>query len=405
MSSVRRYDAVTVVRDGDGYVLGRRDGSEFVAVPEIGGQVMLWLQDGEPVEVVAARAGEQAGQEVDVEDFLTTLEEAGVLTEQEVDERPLFGRRAGRILFGPVALRILAVVVLAGLVLLVTDPALRPTYHDGVPFATPLFSLMTVMTTSMVLTIMHELAHKIAAAGLGVYGRISFGRRLFFIVAQTDLTGLWALPRRRRLVPLAAGLLVDSTVAATLIILQACVVLPPEVLVIVRLAVLLKVGGIVAQSAVYLRTDFYALFLVATGSRNLWALKGALARRLVRRATRADEETIAAATRREINWARFYLALYLPGILVATWYYLRFTLPATIKLVRLALAAIADSGLSLTGAGAVLALLLILVPASLGLFGALRAGVGVIRRNTLQVSGGVPGGPRSAQAPVLRSGG
>src|SRR5205807_814919 len=51
-----RFAAVTVVRDGDGYVLGRRGASDFVAVPEIGGLVVRWLQDGTSVGGCARRA-------------------------------------------------------------------------------------------------------------------------------------------------------------------------------------------------------------------------------------------------------------------------------------------------------------------------------------------------------------
>ena len=42
-----------------------------------------------------------------------------------------------------------------------------------------------------------------------------------------------------------------------------------------------------------MRTDVYALFALATRSRNLWATKGAVAWKLLRRATPADRELLA----------------------------------------------------------------------------------------------------------------
>jgi putative peptide zinc metalloprotease protein len=383
---MNRYQAVTVVADKDGYVLGRRESAEFVSVPEIGGQVLLWLQEGRTIDDVTFRAGELAGQEVDVEDFLATLENAGVLpavsdAEEVAGGRP-FGQRFGRIVFGPVGMLIQLGIVVAGLVELVRHAELRPTYSDYVPFSAPLPSLLTTMAVSMVLTVIHEMAHKLGAAGLGVYGRISFGRRLFFIVAQTDVTGLWALPRRQRFLPLAAGMLANAVMAALLVVVQVWWgdALGDSATAVARAIVMINVGAIIAQSAVYLRTDFYAILLVISGSRNLWALKGAVARQLIRRPTPDDLTLIESSRRAEIRWARCYLALYLPGIAVATWFYLRFTLRATLKLIRMAWSLITHSGLSLTGVAAALALLLIVVPTSLGLLGAARAAVATLRR-------------------------
>ena len=368
--------AVTVVPDGDGYLLGRKGSPDFVEVPEIGGKIVLWLQDGLSVDECAARAGEAVGEVVDVRDFLNDLTEAGVLADEvpPVDDGPPFGHRVGRFFFGPAGVTVQATLVLIGLVLLAVDPGLRPSYHDGVPFSVPLASLLTITVVSAVLTITHEMAHKLAAAQYGVYGRISFGRRLFFIVAQTDVTGLWALPRRQRAVPLAAGMLIDGSIMTILLVLQEFLGHDP----LVRLAVFLKIGGIVGQTAVYMRTDFYALFLVLTNSKNLWELKGAVFRRLIRRDNPRDLELIAAATSRELFWARVYLLLYIPGVTIAFSYYFGFTLRTTIQVIGLALSAVPTGGLA--AIGGVIALLVILVPMGFGLTGAARSAVAAIRR-------------------------
>lgn len=368
--------AVTVVPDGDGYLLGRKGSPDFVEVPEIGGKIVLWLQDGLSVDECAARAGEAVGEVVDVRDFLNDLTEAGVLADEAppVDDGPPFGHRVGRFFFGPVGVTVQSTLVLIGLVLLAVDPGLRPSYHDGVPFSVPLASLLSITLVSAVLTITHEMAHKLAAAQYGVYGRISFGRRLFFIVAQTDVTGLWALPRRQRAVPLAAGMLIDGSIITILLVLQEFLGHDP----LIRVAVFVKIGGIVAQTSVYMRTDFYALFLVLTDSKNLWELKGAVFRKLIRRDSPQDLELIAAATSRELFWARAYLLLYIPGVTIAFSYYFGFTLRTTIQVIGLALSAIPTGWLS--AVGGVITLLVILVPMGFGLTGAARSAVAAIRR-------------------------
>jgi putative peptide zinc metalloprotease protein len=72
-----RYQMINVVADGEGYILGRNGTTEFVAVPELGGQIVQWLQGGVSVADCATRAGDVAGQEVDVADFLADLETPG----------------------------------------------------------------------------------------------------------------------------------------------------------------------------------------------------------------------------------------------------------------------------------------------------------------------------------------
>ena len=94
-------------------------------------------------------------------------------------------------------------------------------------------------------------------------------------------------------------------------------------LAVVRALVLLKLTNLLFQIEIFMCTDVYALFALATRSRNLWATKGAVARRLLRRATPADRELLellAASGSREVRWATVYLALDVPGIAWATWY-------------------------------------------------------------------------------------
>jgi hypothetical protein len=87
------YAALTVVRDGAGYVLGRRGGTDFVAVPEIGGQVIHWLQDGASVGECERRAADLAGEPVDVSGFLDGLARAGLLPAAGPHSRGLRRRR------------------------------------------------------------------------------------------------------------------------------------------------------------------------------------------------------------------------------------------------------------------------------------------------------------------------
>lgn len=379
------YAALTMVRDGPGYVLGRRGGTDFVAVPEIGGQVIQWLQGGCGLRECERRAAEVAGEPVDVAGFLEGLAQAGLLPAAGpasggtaepgtaapgtaapgagADEPPAIApwqAAAGRVMFGRAGLAIQAVLAVTAAVVLLAVPGARPGPGDGVATGVPLASLLLLAALATALGLAHEAAHVLAAWAAGVPSRISIGRRMIFIVYQTDLTRLWSVPRRARVVPLLAGLLFDS--AATGILAVAGLILtghaPLLAIHLIRLAVLLNVGAIAFQFLIFLRTDVYALFVLATGCRNLWATKGAVARRAVGRAGSADRAVLAAAGRRETRWARVFLGLYLPGVAATGWYFAAFAVPATASIVRACAHALAAGPWSMAGAAAVLALAL-----------------------------------------------
>jgi hypothetical protein len=412
-------------------VLGRRGGTDFVAVPEIGGQVIQWLQGGAGLHECERRATEVAGEPVDVAGFLDGLAQAGLLPAAGVPSGETAEPRtvkpgtvepgtagpdggageppavtpwqaaAGRVMFGRAGLAIQTVLAVTAAVVLLAVPDARPGPGDGVATSVPLASLLLLAALATVLGLAHEGAHVLAAWAAGVPSRISIGRRMIFIVYQTDLTRLWSVPRRARVVPLLAGLLFDS--AATGVLAGADLILtghaPLLVIHLIRLAVLLNVGAIAFQFLIFLRTDVYALFVLATCCRNLWATKGAVARRAVGRAGPADRAVLAAAGRRETRWARVFLGLYLPGVAATGWYFAAFAVPATASIVRACAHALAAGPWSLAGAAAVLALALTAGSAAFVLAGLARSLArlaGQVRRRPAAAPAGAAGAALAA---------
>jgi putative peptide zinc metalloprotease protein len=358
-----RYADLSVVRDGDGYVLGSPHSADFVAVPALGGQVVRWLQEGRDPAECAELAARLAGEPVDVEGFLAGLAAAGLLSPQAGagNGAQVRGRRAGRILFGRTGLAAQCLLCAAAIVLMVTAPQTRPAYTDAIVTGVPLLSLLAVAGLGTASALMHEYAHVLAAAAAGVPGSVSISRRLFTIVYQTDLTRLWSVPRRARVIPLLAGILSDGATIGLLLLAEVTALshAPPPVAVVVRAIVFIKVAGIVFQLEVFMRTDLYALFVVATGCRNLWATKGAVARRAIGRASAEDRTVLASADRSEVAWAKVYLVLYVPGVAWSAWYFAVFVVPAIAKITAMSIGAVAGAGLfSVTGGAGAVALLL-----------------------------------------------
>jgi putative peptide zinc metalloprotease protein len=375
---VSRYGALSLVRDGDGYVLGSRYSRDFVAVPAIGGDVVRWLQEGYSVEECARRAEERIGEPVDVAGFVEGLASAGLLPEAEEEvlpAPPAWTVHIGRILFGPAGLAVQAALTLTAAAVMLAVPRLRPAYNDAIVSGVPLVSFVVVALVATASGLVHECAHVLAAAARGVPGRISISRRMVTLVYQTDLTRLWSVPRRTRVVPLLAGLLSDAATVGVLVLVEL-VAAPP----LVRALVFVKVAGIVFQLEVFMRTDLYALFVLATGCRNLWGTKGAVARRAIGRASAEDRALLETVDRKEIRWARVYLFLYLPGVLWTAWYFTVFAVPALRRLVAMSLDAVAAHGpLNPLGVAGLLAIVVTVASTGFVLWGVARTAVRLVR--------------------------
>ena len=385
--SPAQIGTLTIVADGDGFIVGSPHTAEYVEVPELGAAIVGWLQEGLDVAECERRAAELAGEPVDVLDFLTVLADEGLFAETETGTEAAPGaesagktiRRWGTLLFHPAAWIAYAVLAATGPALLIAMPQLRPSYRDGFPFATQLLNIIAVSLLGVAAVAVHEGAHVLATAALGLRSRLSVSRRLYFLTFQADLTRLWSVPRRARYGPLLAGMTWDAVVLAVALLIEATIADNPVTVRLLRALVLLQASALVAQALVFVRTDVYALLVNATGCTTLWATKGALLRRLIRRATPADERQLAAAGPRETAWARRYLWLYVPGIAIALGYLVYFVLPSLPHLIGLCVAPIRADGMTTLPAweGAA-ALAVAVVPSLLALAGAIRSGLRVL---------------------------
>ena len=105
-----------------------------------------------------------------------------------------------------------------------------------------------------------------------------------------------------------------------------------------------------------------------------------MARRLIGRATPDDLAHLDAVGRREARWGAAYLALYVPGVIWGTWYYVKFALPAIWLILRMSADAVVQHGLlSPLGLAGAVSALLCAVPNVLMMYGAMRSAARVLR--------------------------
>jgi hypothetical protein len=179
------------------------------------------------------------------------------------------------------------------------------------------------------------MSHLLAARAVGVKSRLGIGHRLWVLVAETDLTGLWAVPKRQRYLPLLAGPLTDLASASTILLLLRAanlgwIGLPPLAVEMLRAIFFAYVLQLVWQLFFFLRTDLYYALATLFDCKNLLGdtetfLKNRLAR-VFSSIQVVDQSHIPAKERRAI---RTYATIWLLGRAVALFLLFAVTLPLT----------------------------------------------------------------------------
>jgi hypothetical protein len=257
--------------EGDGHIVGDPETGDFYKVPEIGVSILRMLDSGDSIAEVKSRLGDYA-EYVDVDTFVAEMAEIGFIHPK--GEMPVAPKRAqafsGRIfsvdqrfaraIFSrPMLACYLAIVVYAFAAAL-CDPGLRLNTDALYVEHDRTLLLLLVLAFASVQTVLHELGHMLATARHGIKSRYGVGNRLWTIVAESDLTGILALPRSQRYLPMLAGMLVDVLSLSLLTIVLDALLRHDAgafCIQVIQVMVLETVIGLVWQFNVFVKTDIY----------------------------------------------------------------------------------------------------------------------------------------------------
>ncbi|MFP5260894.1 MAG: hypothetical protein ACLGJB_03185 [Blastocatellia bacterium] len=279
--------------EGEDVIIGIIESGVFLAIPAEAVEVLDDLAQGKTIGEAVDIYQQKHGQTPDLQEFLRELEIKGIVkpiaqggngseaTATASQQRPHvryhfsnFPPRLAQHLFSrPVLAGCFALIVLA-LAVLIRDPSLMPTPLD-LYFSDQRALSWTILIGSSYLTIfVHELGHLISARALGVNSRIAISHRLWYLVVETDLTGLWSVPKRQRYLPMLAGVLIDAVFISLLMLLlfgwkQQWLVLPSLAVRLARAIMFSCVLRIWWQFFLFIRTDFYYVIASLLNCRNL----------------------------------------------------------------------------------------------------------------------------------------
>lgn len=261
-----RFYPLTFVEDPPDMVIGRTDIDSFASFPVEGALLLKQLEDGSDPERAVSWYEEQYGEPIDMADFLDTLRDLQFLREDPTAEAvpartSLLWQQVGTALFSPLAWVVYIGLFLYCGYLLIRFPYLFPNYKDV--FFSPFLLVIELglFFAQLPLILIHECFHVLAGKRLGVSSSLGIGRRLYIVVFETYLTGLWSVPRRKRYLPFLAGMLADLLLYSLFTILASLTYAPDQpyafpgaFFLALAFATLLR---FIWQFYFYLQTDIY----------------------------------------------------------------------------------------------------------------------------------------------------
>lgn len=269
-SRLMLHDLVERVEDGE-YIVGRIETGEFVALPEVGKKVIDLFRKNYSLQEASDYLSQKYEMDFDLDSFVESLIDLGFVKsidghyvqshpEENIAWSWLQPRHVQWLFSKPIKLlyaTLLAIVIFS----IITHPGAMPKYNAF--FWSASGSLVVFVNTALFMTnlMVHELFHLMAARSLGVPAYINLGTRLHELVVQTNVTGLWALPRRKRYRVYLAGIAWDIVPVSVAILLLTYVELPTVTRNILSSLILLIFFGIVWQFQFYMRTDIYFVIL------------------------------------------------------------------------------------------------------------------------------------------------
>jgi putative peptide zinc metalloprotease protein len=345
---VTRYPADALVSiypftrqsEGDEFIIGRVDTNIFLALPSDAIELLDYLAAGNTIGQ-AQRLYQQKYHELpDIEGLLEVLEEndfVNILSSKQIvlpthTKQPkqtnhftwISESFAKKIFSQKVLIGSVLVIVLA-LAALVFQPGIMPGYQAFV--FTKNVTMMTLILTgiNVVAVFLHEMAHLVAAKAVGVSCQLRLSNRLWILVAETDMTGIWGVPRNQRYLPFLAGPLLDVVLTSVLLLIlfaqqEKWVAINPIALQLIQAIVLSYLLGLIWQCYFFVRTDFYYVIANFFRCRSLMKdtkvfLQNQLFK-LFKFSRIADQSSIP---RGEMRVIRCYSVIYVLGHIAAFW--------------------------------------------------------------------------------------
>ncbi|HJT57301.1 MAG TPA: hypothetical protein VJ761_12450 [Ktedonobacteraceae bacterium] len=323
--------------DGEEMIIANAAQSSFLSLPTSAVDILLWLAEGKTVGEAQALYEQKYGDYPDIDELLALLESEGFVSSQSASEGALntpsasgagprisshftwISENTARLLFSLPVLVGCFLLIGVALALLLAQPSLFPSANVLVFKQHPFVLLFCLFVFNYFAVFFHEIAHLTAARALGIPARLSLGNRLWALVVQTDVTGIWMVPRRKRYLVVLAGPLLDAVSASLLVVAlfserHGWLSFSPLLTAFCQAVLYSYFLRLLWECYFFVRTDFYYVFVTLFKCKNLMQdTQSFLANHLTRVLPIFRYRDLSAIPAREMTIIRLYALLWLVG--------------------------------------------------------------------------------------------
>lgn len=345
-------------RDGDDVIIGDPTRDAYLCIPADGLDLLESLAAGHTVSETVRTYQDKYGETPDIEDFIAILTGEGFISpDAEPDGTASAGdgahddevyddghghahshRGAAQVrrswsfdwispsvaarLCGTPVLIAAGLFIALGAAVAVTHPRQLPTVKTLL-FPHGYFAPLTLGTLALAIcaVMLHEFAHAVVARSAGLPARLAIGNLMYTIVAQTDITGIWMAPKRKRYLAFMSGTIVDLVAASAIVDLiyaenRGWVSLNQTWLMPLLNAFLFTYAMRISfQLLFYLRTDIYYVVSTAMSCKSLMSDTETFLRNQVFKALRRPHRVVdqSGIPARELKRIHVYAAFYAIG--------------------------------------------------------------------------------------------
>jgi putative peptide zinc metalloprotease protein len=314
-------------REDSEILAGRKETGVFVALPELGAEIIAMLSAGMPVGAISDQLREEHGAEVDLDEFIGDLLAVGFvktidghLAGADDAQQPGAGWNwlspsAAAVVFSRPAVAVWLAAAIAAAAALVIRPSLLPRPGDLYWTSSSSVVIVTTAAFAVLTSLVHESAHLAAARSYGIAASLSLSTRLDDLVIQTRATALWNVSRRQRYRFYLAGMACDLVMLSAVILARAALSPVTPASRFLGAASVLLVLRLAWQAGLYTRTDLYLVVMDALRCRNLFDDAVAYTRFLMRRSRPGQDPVnpLDSIPERERRWIRAYAFVMVAG--------------------------------------------------------------------------------------------
>jgi len=283
LNTILKLYPVSIIKDKKSYIIEDTISGDFYEMPKICVDAIEFIKQKWTLGQIEAELKRlYPDEKVDIINFAKQLIDFGLV--KAIDEIELkvkktnltmsgfswVSPRFSRLFFHKQSNRIFICLTMINLLLFLTNTELIPHYEDLFLFESIIYNMLTFSLISLIMMVIHEFGHILAARSFDLPAKLGVGHRFFLVVFETDLTYAWRLFPKERNTLYLAGMYFEQFILFIILIIKLFINFQDPILSgILNLIILDLFYKAIYQCCFFMKTDIYYIFENSSGCYNL----------------------------------------------------------------------------------------------------------------------------------------